>query len=188
MDAQTVSESLVVDVDRFVSVMDGLSGGRFLCEEVEMLGLTVQWVELPWLKDMGYYSLESFVANRLEVALRLAWISSQGGKKPKEKRLKERATEVTGKAANVFWKMKGCLDWWIGLDPGTRKVIVSAFFGKASKSLVFVSFLAFVTNIVSHESNYSSLNGANPLAVESEFIVLVRAVDFKMNFPELASP
>ncbi|XP_020573232.1 uncharacterized protein LOC110019761 isoform X2 [Phalaenopsis equestris] len=135
-DALTVSESLVIDVDRFVSVMDGLSGGRFLCEDVEMVGLTVQWVELPWLKDMGYYSLEAFVANRLEVALRLAWISSQAGKKPKEKRLKERAAEVAGKAANVFWRMKGCLDWWVGLDPGSRKGIISAFFGKASKTLV----------------------------------------------------
>ncbi|KAL0905320.1 hypothetical protein M5K25_023730 [Dendrobium thyrsiflorum] len=134
-DALTVSESLVTDVDRFVGVMDGLSGGRFLCEEVEVLGLTVQWMEFSWLKDMGYYSLEAFVVNRLEVALRLAWISSQGGKKPKEKRMKERATEVSGKAANVFWRMKRCLDWWVGLDPRTRRATISTFFGKTSKTL-----------------------------------------------------
>ncbi|XP_020694601.1 uncharacterized protein LOC110108337 [Dendrobium catenatum] len=134
-DALTVSESLVTDVDRFVGVMDGISGGRFLCEEVEVLGLTVQWMEFSWLKDMGYYSFEAFVVNRLEVALRLAWISSQGGKKPKEKRMKERATEVSGKAANVFWRMKCCLDWWVGLDPRTRRATISAFFGKTSKTL-----------------------------------------------------
>ncbi|KAI0496500.1 hypothetical protein KFK09_022817 [Dendrobium nobile] len=84
---------------------------------------------------MGYYSFEAFVVNRLEVALRLAWISSQGGKKPKEKRMKERATEVSGKAANVFWRMKCCLDWWVGLDPRTRRATISAFFGKTSKTL-----------------------------------------------------
>ncbi|KAG0491932.1 hypothetical protein HPP92_005330 [Vanilla planifolia] len=115
--------------------MDGLSGGRFLCDEVDNSVLMAQWVELPWLKDMGYYSLEAFVANRLEVALRLAWVSLQAGKKTKEKRAKEKAAEITGKAANVFWRMKGCVDWWVGLNPGTRKSIIFTFFGKATKAL-----------------------------------------------------
>ncbi|KAK8970296.1 hypothetical protein KSP40_PGU017848 [Platanthera guangdongensis] len=134
-DAVMVSESLVTDVDCFVGIMDGLSSGRFLCEEVDILGLTVQWVELPWLKDMGYYTLEAFIANMLEVVLRLAWVSSQGGKKPKEKRLKERAAEISGKAANEFWRIKGCLGWWVGLDPGIQKKIISTFFGKSTRAL-----------------------------------------------------
>nr|XP_010941141.2 LOW QUALITY PROTEIN: uncharacterized protein LOC105059516 [Elaeis guineensis] len=133
LDSLTLSEDLVADVDRFVEVMDGISGGRFLRGEES--GLGAPWAELSWLKDKGYYSLEAFVANRLEVALRLAWLSSHGGKNPKcGKAVKERAA-VAGIAANAFWRKKGCLDWWMGLDPGQRKKIFQAFLEKAAKFL-----------------------------------------------------
>ncbi|XP_038971483.1 uncharacterized protein LOC103710741 isoform X2 [Phoenix dactylifera] len=133
LDFLTVSEDLVVDADRFVEVMDGISGGRFLREEES--GLGAPWAELPWLKDKGYYSLEAFVANRLEVALRLAWRSSHGGKNPKGRKAAKERAAVAGLAANAFWRKKGCLDWWMGLDPGQRKKIFQAFLGKAAKFL-----------------------------------------------------
>nr|XP_009392804.2 PREDICTED: uncharacterized protein LOC103978659 isoform X3 [Musa acuminata subsp. malaccensis] len=133
LDAATVAEDLVSDVDRFVAVMDAISGGRFLRGEVN--GLAAPWAEMPWLKDKGYYSLEAFVANRLEVALRLSWLSSLGGKKLKGGKAAKEKALTAGLAANVFWRKKGCLDWWAGLDPGGRKKIFEAFLGKAAKSL-----------------------------------------------------
>ncbi|XP_038970781.1 uncharacterized protein LOC103712263 isoform X2 [Phoenix dactylifera] len=133
LDSLTVSEDLVADADRFVEVMDGISGGRFLRGEVN--GLGAPWAELPWLKDKGYYSLEAFVANRMEVGLRQAWLSSHGGKKPKAGKAAKEKAGVAGVAANAFWRKKGCLDWWTGLDPGQRKKIFKAFLGKAAKSL-----------------------------------------------------
>ncbi|XP_020112641.1 uncharacterized protein LOC109727150 isoform X2 [Ananas comosus] len=134
LDALTVSEDFVSDVDRFVEVMDGISGGGFLRGEESGVGAAA-WPELAWLKNKGYYSLEAFVANRLEVALRLVWLSGHGGKKPKGgKAAKEKAGTV-GVAANAFWRKKGCLDWWLGLDCGHRKKIYDAFLGKATKSL-----------------------------------------------------
>lgn len=136
LDSLTVSEDLVADAGRFVEVMDGISGGRFLRGEVS--GLGAPWVELPWLKDKGYYSLEAFVANRMEVALRQAWLNSHGGKKPKVGTAAKEKAGVAGVAANAFWRRKGCLDWWMGLDPGQRKKIFKAFFGKAAKYLVIV--------------------------------------------------
>ncbi|OAY76293.1 Non-canonical poly(A) RNA polymerase PAPD5 [Ananas comosus] len=137
LDALTVSEDFVSDVDRFVEVMDGISGGGFLRGEESGVGAAA-WPELAWLKNKGYYSLEAFVANRLEVALRLVWLSGHGGKKPKGgKAAKEKAGTV-GVAANAFWRKKGCLDWWLGLDCGHRKKIYDAFLGKATKSLVIL--------------------------------------------------
>ncbi|RWW68040.1 hypothetical protein BHE74_00024466 [Ensete ventricosum] len=133
LDAATVAEDLVSDIDRFVAVMDAISGGRFLRGEAN--GLAAPWAEMPWLKDKGYYSLEAFVANRLEVALRLSWLSSQGGKKLKGGKAAKEKALTAGLAANAFWRKKGCLDWWAGLDPGGRKKIFEAFLGKAAKSL-----------------------------------------------------
>ncbi|XP_042458126.1 uncharacterized protein LOC122042197 isoform X1 [Zingiber officinale] len=134
LDTVTVSEDLVVDVDRFVAVMDAISGGRFLRGEVT--DLAAKWLELPWLKDKGYYSIESFVANRFEVALRLSWVSSEGGKKLKGGKAAKGKTLAAGLAANALWRRKGCVDWWAGLDPGGRKKIIEAFLGKAAKYLV----------------------------------------------------
>lgn len=138
LDSVTVSEDFVADMDRFVEVMDGISGGRFLRgDESRLAG---PWPELPWLKDKGYYSLEDFVANRLEVALRLSWLSGchGSGKKSKgSKAMKEKAG-VAGVAANAFWRKKGCVDWWAGLDAGGKRKILQAFSGKSVKHLVLV--------------------------------------------------
>lgn len=116
-----------------MEVMDGISGGKFLRGEES--GLGAPWAELPWLKEKGYYSLEAFVANRLEVALRLAWLSSHAGKNPKRGKPAKEKVGVVGVAANAFWRKKGCLDWWMGLDSGQRKKIFQAFLGKAVKLL-----------------------------------------------------
>ncbi|XP_072977405.1 uncharacterized protein [Typha angustifolia] len=135
LDAATVAEEFVSDVDRFVEVMDGISGGKFLRGEEGGIGAT-QWPELSWLKDKGYYSLEAFVANRLEVALRLSWLSSaNGGRKGKGGKGGREKLGDAGIAANAFWRKKGCLDWWAGLDPGQKERILDAFLGKAAKSL-----------------------------------------------------
>ncbi|XP_058104484.1 uncharacterized protein LOC131248286 isoform X3 [Magnolia sinica] len=132
LDSITVSEDFVSDLDRFVNVMDGVSDGGFLRgDEGGALGST--WQELPWLKAKGYYSLEAFVANRLELALRLSWLNCCTGKKRGVK-VKEKAG-AAGVAANLFWRKKGCLDWWDGLDPGIRKKIFRMVLGKRAKCL-----------------------------------------------------
>ncbi|XP_077236390.1 nucleotidyltransferase family protein isoform X2 [Tasmannia lanceolata] len=129
IDSVTVSEEFVGDLDRFVRVMDGVSDGGFLRGEEQALGS--DWEELPWLKAKGYYSVEAFVANKMELTMRLSWLSCYG---PKKRGLKMKGC-VSGVAANVFWRKKGCLDWWDSLDPGLRKKLCRVGLGKAAKSL-----------------------------------------------------
>lgn len=100
-------------------------------EESELGG---DWVEFDWLKAKGYYSMEAFIVNRLEVALRLAWLNVNNGKKRGVK-LKEKVN-AAGVAANVFWRKKGCVDWWGNLDDVTRRKVLNVTLGKAAKSLV----------------------------------------------------
>ncbi|KAK9035977.1 hypothetical protein V6N11_077999 [Hibiscus sabdariffa] len=133
LDSMTVAEELVENVDRFVETMDGVSNGAFLRgEESELVS---DWTELEWLKSKGYYSIEAFVVNRLEVALRLAWLNCNSGKRRGVK-LKEKM-KAAGVAANVYWRKKGCLDWWVNLGDAMRKKVFNTVFGKASKSLIF---------------------------------------------------
>ncbi|XVE76922.1 hypothetical protein DITRI_Ditri13aG0019400 [Diplodiscus trichospermus] len=131
LDSMTVSEELVENVDRFVENMDNVSNGAFLRGEESELGS--DWIELEWLKSKGYYSLEAFVVNRLEVALRLAWLNCNNGKRRGVK-LKEKVN-ATGVAANVYWRKKGCMDWWVNLGDATRRKVLTGIFGKAAKSL-----------------------------------------------------
>ncbi|XP_073313820.1 uncharacterized protein [Primulina huaijiensis] len=133
IDAMTVSEDLVTDGCKFFQIMDEVAGGEFLRggEEGE---IAEEWVELGWLKGKGYYSLEEFVVNKMEVALRLAWMSCNSGKK-RGLRLKERLS-AAGMAANLFWRKKRCVDWWEKLDCSVKKKVFCAYLGKAAKSLV----------------------------------------------------
>lgn len=142
VDAMCVAEGLVNDVSRFVKTCDEITNGEFLTgggEEGEMVG---DWVELGWLKAKGYYSLEEFVVNRVEVALRLAWLNSYGGKKRGVK-LKERLS-AAGVAANLFWRKKGCVDWWEKLDDSVKKKVYRAYLGKAARSLVLFLMFGFL--------------------------------------------
>jgi hypothetical protein len=107
VDAVTVSEQLVEDLERFVGAMYGISNGGFLRGDESELGS--DWVELEWLKAKGYYSLEAFVVNRLEVAPRLAWLNCNGGRRGGVK-LKEKAS-VAGVVANVYGGRRAA---WIG--------------------------------------------------------------------------
>lgn len=132
LDSVTVSESLVESVERFVEVMDGVTNGAFLRGEENVL--CEKWVELEWLKSRGYYGMEAFVVNRLEVALRLSWLHCNNGKKRGVK-LKEKVN-LAGVASNVFWRKKGCVDWWGKLDGVTKRKVFQAVLGKAAKSLV----------------------------------------------------
>ncbi|XP_061998329.1 uncharacterized protein LOC133715725 isoform X2 [Rosa rugosa] len=132
IDTVTVSEGLVENLDRFVEAMDDISNGGFLRGEDSDLGS--DWVELKWLKDKGYYSMEAFVANRLEVALRLAWLNSNNARKRGVK-LKEKIS-AAGVAANVYWRKKGCVDWWGNLDDAMRSNVVTSVLGKAAKPLI----------------------------------------------------
>ncbi|XVF33541.1 hypothetical protein REPUB_Repub17cG0177500 [Reevesia pubescens] len=131
LDSMTVTEELVENVDRFVETMDKVSNGAFLRGEESELGL--DWIELEWLKSKGYYSMEAFVVNRLEVALRLAWLNCNNGKRRGVK-LKEKVN-AAGIAANVYWRKKGCIDWWVNLGDATRRKMMTAILGKAAKSL-----------------------------------------------------
>ncbi|GLT84385.1 hypothetical protein SLE2022_026200 [Rubroshorea leprosula] len=131
LDSMTVTEDFVEDVDGFVGMMDKVSNGAFLRGEESELGS--DWVELKWLKAKGYYTIEEFVASRLEVALRLAWLNSNNGKKRGVK-LKEKLI-AAGLAANVYWRKKGCVDWWANLDSTTRRKVLTAALGKAAKAL-----------------------------------------------------
>ncbi|KAJ0112454.1 hypothetical protein Patl1_00187 [Pistacia atlantica] len=131
LDCVTLSEDFVGNLDRFVDTMDKVSKGEFLRGEESELG--ADWVEFDWLKAKGYYSIEAFVANRVEVALRLAWLNSNNGKKRGVK-LKEKIN-AAGVAANVYWRKKGCVDWWRNLDTAMRRKVLTTIFGKAAKSL-----------------------------------------------------
>ncbi|KAJ4804100.1 Non-canonical poly(A) RNA polymerase PAPD5 [Rhynchospora pubera] len=139
-DAVTVSEKFVSDIDRFVEVMDAITGGRFLTGEENIgTGKAEKWPEMAWLKDKGYYSLESYIANRLEIALIISWREANGGggrKGKGGKGVKDKAVAATsGMAANVFWRKKGCLDWWDRLDQRQRHKALDAFVGKASRTM-----------------------------------------------------
>ncbi|GJV11042.1 nucleotidyltransferase family protein isoform 4 [Tanacetum coccineum] len=132
LDSVTVSYELVENVDRFIEVMDGVTNGGFLRGDESL----VDWVELEWLKAKGYYSLEAFLVNRLEVALRVAWVKVNVGKKRGVK-VKERGVVASGVAENVFWRKKGCVDWWTKMDEGMKRNVLRTVLGKAAKSLVF---------------------------------------------------
>ncbi|KAG5231209.1 NTP transf domain-containing protein/PAP assoc domain-containing [Salix suchowensis] len=121
LDSVTVSEDLIENVEKFVELMDDISNGGFLRGEESELG--TDWVELEWLKARGYYCIEAFLANKLEVALRLAWV-----------KLKEKLS-AAGVAANVFWRKKGCVDWWRNLDAEVRRKVLNIALGKTAKSL-----------------------------------------------------
>lgn len=131
LDSVTVSEDLIENVEKFVELMDDISNGGFLRGEESDLG--TDWVELEWLKARGYYCIEAFLANKLEVALRLAWLNCGNGKKRGVK-LKEKLS-AAGVAANVFWRRKGCVDWWRNLDAEVRRKVLNFALGKAAKSL-----------------------------------------------------
>lgn len=144
LDSVTVSEELVTNVDRFVAAMDNVSNGGFLRGEES--GLGSDWVELEWLKAKGYYGIESFVANRLEVALRLAWLHCGNNGKKRGVKLKEKVN-VAGIAVNVFWRKKGCIDWWRNLETATKRKMIILVLGKAAKSLVLSQ--NFIFNVIS---------------------------------------
>ncbi|KAK9049859.1 hypothetical protein SSX86_031170 [Deinandra increscens subsp. villosa] len=135
LDSVTVSSDFVENVDAFVEAMDGISNGEFLRGEESVLLGSMNWVELNWLKGKGYYSLEAFVANRLELALRLSWLHSNISKKRGVKLKEKSACEVAGVAANVYRRKIGCLDWWMKLDDQTKKKIFRIVLGKAARSL-----------------------------------------------------
>ncbi|OVA19044.1 PAP/25A-associated [Macleaya cordata] len=132
IDSMTVSEEFVANMDRFVAVMDRVSGGEFLRGEESNLGSA--WKEMDWLKGKGYYCLAAFMANKLELALRLSWLHCNNGGKRKGAKSKEKA-DVAGIASNMYWRNKGCLDWWAALDPGVRKKIFRIVLVKAAKFL-----------------------------------------------------
>ncbi|KGN56351.1 uncharacterized protein LOC101221970 isoform X3 [Cucumis sativus] len=157
IDSITVSEEFVSNVDKFVEAMDGVSNGAFLRGEGG--DLASNWAELNWLKAKGYYSMEAFVANKLEVALRLSWMNLNNGKKRSVK-FKEKAT-ATGMATNVFWRKKGCVDWWDKLDYSSRKNILTAILGKSAKNLTH-EILRWTSGLAEHEMGLFSAEWNRP--------------------------
>lgn len=132
LDSLVMAEDFLSNVDRFVETMDALSSGAFLRgEETDLLS---NWVELEWLKAKGYYTMEAFIANRLEVSLRLAWLNTNSGKKRGIK-LKEKLNAAAA-AANAYWRKKASVDWWQNLDAATQNKIWTCLLGKSAKSVV----------------------------------------------------
>ncbi|KDO31579.1 hypothetical protein SPRG_03509 [Saprolegnia parasitica CBS 223.65] len=67
-DTISPSTTVVEDVDRFVRLMDALTKGHFLAKEPSEATLkTLPWAEQPWLADLGYYSLATYVAHQMEL-------------------------------------------------------------------------------------------------------------------------
>ncbi|XP_023540334.1 uncharacterized protein LOC111800741 isoform X1 [Cucurbita pepo subsp. pepo] len=157
IDSLTVSEEFVANVDKFFKVMDVVSNGWFLRGEGD--DLTSDWAELNWLKAKGYYSIEAFVANQLEVALRLAWMNLNTGKKRSVK-LKEKA-RATGMATNVFWRKKGCVDWWDKLDASSREKLLTSMLGKSAKQLIH-EILRWTSGLAEHEMGLFSAEWNKP--------------------------
>ncbi|KAI3693262.1 hypothetical protein L6452_33094 [Arctium lappa] len=135
LDSVTVSRDLVENVDAFVEAMDGVSNGEFLRGEESVLLGSLDWVEFNWLKAKGYYSLVGFVANRLELALRLSWLHSNVGKKRGMKLKEKSVCAAAGVAANVYWRKKGCVEWWMKLDDLKKKEVFRIVLGKAARLL-----------------------------------------------------
>ncbi|XP_071715449.1 uncharacterized protein [Rutidosis leptorrhynchoides] len=136
LDSVIVSREFVENVNVFVEAMDSVSNGEFLRGEESVLsGGSLDWVELNWLKSKGYYSVEAFIANRLELALRLSWLHSNTEKKRGVKLKEKSVCAAAGVAANVFWRKKGCVDWWMKLDGQTKRNVSRVVLGKAAKSL-----------------------------------------------------
>lgn len=93
--------------------------------------------ELPWLNAKGYYVIEEFLANRLDIALRMSWAAAGGGSAGGRKavRIGKSAKEKAGLAANAFWREKGYADWWMRLEPRMRASLMGVFFGKGAMAL-----------------------------------------------------
>ena len=143
LDSVVMAEELLANVDHFVETMDALSSGSFLRGEETDLGSS-DWVELEWLKAKGYYTMEAFIANRLEVSLRLAWLNTSNGKK-RGMKLKEKLNAAAA-AANAYWRTKACVDWWQNLEAATHKKIWTCLLGKSAKSVVCMSFGTCIYN------------------------------------------
>lgn len=140
LDTVSFSEGLVEDVGRFVEVMDSVSDSGFLNGGSDWGELGSEWVELGWLKAKGYYSMEAFVVNRIEVALRMAWLNSNSNNNSGKKRgvkLKEKASNAVGVGVNVYWRKRGCVEWWERLNDGVKKRVFQMVLRHAAKSLVF---------------------------------------------------
>ncbi|XP_033143422.1 uncharacterized protein LOC103858376 isoform X1 [Brassica rapa] len=134
LDSVVMAEELLANVDHFVETMDALSSGSFLRGEETDLGSS-DWVELEWLKAKGYYTMEAFIANRLEVSLRLAWLNTSNGKK-RGMKLREKLNAAAA-AANAYWRTKACVDWWQNLEAATHKKIWTCLLAKSAKSVIY---------------------------------------------------
>ncbi|XP_078442965.1 nucleotidyltransferase family protein isoform X9 [Wolffia australiana] len=159
LDSMSVGEEILKDPEVFVKAMDELSGGEFLREpDVNFSQST--WVELEWLKAKGYYSMASFISNKLELALSMSWHEHNGRKKARAGRPKSKVSP-SGVGANVFWRQKGCLDWWQELDAGILAGDVSKIKknGRTSKR----RNSSKKPSKLSHENNANSVrNNENP--------------------------
>ncbi|KAI3874820.1 hypothetical protein MKW98_019393 [Papaver atlanticum] len=188
LDCMTVSEEMVRDVDGFVEVMDSISGGEFLRGEEEKKNSSSgsnlgEWKEMNWLKAKGYYSVEAFLVNRLEIALTLSWLHCNGNSNSK-RRVKEKEANVAGVASNIYWRNKGCMDWWAALDPRLRSNISKIVLGKASKFLM--SEIMKGGNIASELE--MRLFGAQNERFERQSSIKIVSADSEFLPPRIQSP
>ena len=97
-------------------MMDSITHGQFLlsfgaCHDSP-------WAELPWLKNMGYYSLPAFIANKVELVLWSAWLRDHRAPRNVSKDLRKIGHVVKNGlndafASTVCRRNQGFRDWWM---------------------------------------------------------------------------
>ncbi|KAL3695829.1 hypothetical protein R1sor_009905 [Riccia sorocarpa] len=149
LDCISISGDLLKNMDRFLEVMDDLSHHEFLKSPYHFP--SSPWEEMPWLRDMGYYSLPAFIVNKFEFGLWSAWRYAQGSKRPPRSlglRLKEPPTARGGKAcscelhnnaamaSSLIGKKLGFTSWWCQLPFNERSKMIKCSLAMACKSEV----------------------------------------------------
>lgn len=140
LDTFSISEDLLSTPDQFFATMNIITCGEFL-SSIGVISQDTSMEELPWLKSMGYYTLAAFVANKVELAMQLAWLQDEGSHRPPKNLCKEiRKTGVLSKARKqdvaamaVLKRYKAFKDWWITLREDSRVKLLSLAVARAAK-------------------------------------------------------
>jgi hypothetical protein len=116
LDTISINENLLTSTEEFLELMDSITHGQFLLSISNSQDSS--WEELPWLKNMGYYTLPAFVANKIELVLWSAWLRDHRTPKNVSKGLRKighMAKNVSNDAAasTVCRRNQGFREWWM---------------------------------------------------------------------------
>ncbi|KAL2642472.1 hypothetical protein R1flu_010059 [Riccia fluitans] len=149
LDCISITGDLLKDLDTFLGVMDDLSHHEFLKSPYHFPASP--WEEMPWLRDMGYYSLPAFIVNKFEFGLWSAWRYAQGAKRPPRSlglRLKDTQAGPGGRAcscdlhsnaamaSSLIGKKIGFTNWWCQLPNKEKAKMIKCSLAMACKSEV----------------------------------------------------